>query len=145
VEWECLLGDKPIRFTCYDFAGQDVYYATHQLFLSNDAVYIVAWHPRRGVKECNLDFWLRSIQVRAKRAQVIVVATHHDQKISSRLEQQDFERRFPSLRLKFTEMSSSSSHGVDALKTLVFDMALALEHIGFAVLARLRFFSMSDF
>ncbi|MBC6995557.1 COR domain-containing protein [Neolewinella lacunae] len=37
--------DSPYNVQFWDFGGQDIYHATHRLFLESSAVYIVAWDP----------------------------------------------------------------------------------------------------
>jgi hypothetical protein len=63
----------------WDFAGQTVYYNTHQFFLSNRAVYLLMWNIRLGYEHAGLDFWLSSISVHSPQAPILVVGTHLDQ------------------------------------------------------------------
>ena len=43
-EWEVGLPDKTkLTYYMWDFAGQSVYYNTHQFFLSSRAIYILVW------------------------------------------------------------------------------------------------------
>ena len=63
----------------WDFAGQSVYYNTHQFFLSSRAIYILVWNVRLGSEYAGLDFWLSSISCHAPGAPVFVVGTHVDQ------------------------------------------------------------------
>ena len=68
-----------ITYSIWDFAGQTVYYNTHQFFLSNRAVYLLLWNVRLGYEHSGLDFWLNSIGCHAPRAPVFVIGTHIDQ------------------------------------------------------------------
>ena len=36
-------GDVDVKFSVWDFAGQHVYHATHELFFSNRALYVLVW------------------------------------------------------------------------------------------------------
>jgi GTPase SAR1 family protein len=36
--------NKPISFSVWDFAGQEVYYSTHQFYLSRRSMYLVAFN-----------------------------------------------------------------------------------------------------
>ena len=36
-------GDVDVKFSCFDFAGQHVYHATHELFFSARALYVLVW------------------------------------------------------------------------------------------------------
>ena len=44
VKSSLLGGEERVEFSSWDFAGQDVYYSTHHLFLSKRAVYVVVFN-----------------------------------------------------------------------------------------------------
>ena len=53
-----------VEFSVWDMAGQEVYYATHQCFLSRNTLYLVVWNMEE--KEKGIDYlrpWLLNIQV----------------------------------------------------------------------------------
>lgn len=75
VDWNI----ESIAFSIWDFAGQTVYYNTHQFFLSNRAVYLLVWNVRLGHEHAGLEFWLSSIECHAPKAPVLVVGTHIDE------------------------------------------------------------------
>ena len=71
---------KTFHFSIWDFVGQEVYYATHQCFLSQRTLYLLLFnlkHGDKGVKE--LRPWLNNIALRAPRSCVIIIGTHLDQ------------------------------------------------------------------
>ncbi len=79
-EWVVDLPDRTqLTYYMWDFAGQSVYYNTHQFFLSSRAIYILVWNVRLGSEYAGLDFWLSSISCHAPGAPVFVVGTHVDQ------------------------------------------------------------------
>tara|TARA_R110002050_G_scaffold35785_2_gene89737 strand:+ start:959 stop:3367 length:2409 start_codon:yes stop_codon:yes gene_type:complete len=51
------MGDKKVEFSCWDFAGQTIYYPTHQFFISDRAVYVVVFNMTKVNVESSL-FWL---------------------------------------------------------------------------------------
>ena len=63
---------------CWDFAGQEVYRYTHQLFMSGNSIYVVLFnlsHPIPSI--CSqLTYWLDSIGHRAGDSEMILVGTH---------------------------------------------------------------------
>eukprot|EP00117_Sycon_ciliatum_P032934 scpid31046/ scgid25445/ Leucine-rich repeat serine/threonine-protein kinase 2; Dardarin len=68
-----------ITFHAVDFAGQEVFHSTHQCFMSHRAVYLAVWNAHQGKTGLlALKPWLLSIQARAPKAPVILVATHCD-------------------------------------------------------------------
>ena len=53
-----------IVFSTWDLAGQEVYYATHQCFLSRNTLYLVVWSMEEGDRGIEyLRPWLLNIQV----------------------------------------------------------------------------------
>lgn len=68
-----------VVFSSWDLAGQQVYYATHQCFLSRNTLYLVVWSMEEGEK--GIDYlrpWLLNIQARAPHSPVLIVGTHLD-------------------------------------------------------------------
>mmetsp|Transcript_25462 Transcript_25462/g.29080 ORF Transcript_25462/g.29080 Transcript_25462/m.29080 type:complete len:1382 (+) Transcript_25462:90-4235(+) len=68
VEDKTFTGDVDVKFSVWDFAGQQVYHATHELFFSPHALYVVVWdmgatneatHRRKIVVQDQGDFGLR--------------------------------------------------------------------------------------
>lgn len=79
-EWVVSLEDQStLTYFMWDFAGQSVYYNTHQFFLSSRALYILVWNVRLGSEYAGLDFWLSSISCHAPGAPIFIVGTHIDQ------------------------------------------------------------------
>ena len=66
-----------IHFTAQDFAGQSVYYSTHQFFLTSRAIFLVVFNIL-DPKDKSIEYWLKVIQSRAGEAAIILVATHID-------------------------------------------------------------------
>jgi GTPase SAR1 family protein len=74
-------GEGGLTFSTWDFAGQDVYYNTHQFFLSQRSLYMVVFSLCQSLEENNVLTWLNSLQVRAPRVPVLLVGTHADHKV----------------------------------------------------------------
>jgi GTPase SAR1 family protein len=62
--------EVPITFSTWDFAGQDMYYTIHRMFITDRAFYIVAFSLREAVDDINhgttkfidnINFWIKSI------------------------------------------------------------------------------------
>ena len=75
---------KPtFSFSVWDFAGQEEYYATHQVFLSKRSLYLAVWNvldERKGIEE--LRPWLNNIISQAPESRIIIVGTHLDKLIT---------------------------------------------------------------
>ncbi|RUS71045.1 hypothetical protein EGW08_021191, partial [Elysia chlorotica] len=116
--------DQPLHFSVWDFAGQTVYYNTHQFFLSNRAVYLLLWNIRLGFEHAGLDFWLSSVACHAPKAPILVVGTHCDKVEKGKLPMEELKRRFPQI-VSFHFVSSYSGEGIDGLKHQLVESALA--------------------
>lgn len=67
------------KLQCWDFGGQTQYQSSHQIFFSEDAIYLLLWRPRNGFEECHLTDWAEQVRQRAGlNARLVVVATHRD-------------------------------------------------------------------
>lgn len=55
---------RMVELSLWDFAGQDVYFTTHQFFLSSRAVYMLVFSLVKRDTEKRLEFWLESLKVR---------------------------------------------------------------------------------
>ena len=104
-----------IQVSCWDFAGQEEYYVTHQLFLSERCIYLLVWNPRIE-KQDKVEYWLRSIQSKDKRAVVFVVASKMDEYFQFEQPAKDGPEIDPArmdeggLQDKFPEMSIRHFH-----------------------------------
>ncbi|GBG25738.1 F-box/WD repeat-containing protein 7 [Hondaea fermentalgiana] len=77
--------DQKIYFTIWDFAGQDVFYALHHIFLTREGgVFMVVFDMQELLSKQEraveyLSFWLNSVKLRAPTAPIILVGTHYDE------------------------------------------------------------------
>jgi internalin A len=69
--------DVTLTARTWDFGGQEVYRVSHQFFYSGSAVYLVAWKPRDGQEQNQVEGWLRRIRLRVRDdARALIVAAH---------------------------------------------------------------------
>jgi GTPase SAR1 family protein len=119
-----------LQFTVLDFAGQEIYYATHQVFLTERAIYMVVWDLRKTPKECRVDYWLHAITAAAPKSPIFLVGTHLDDKsvdpkrvlanIESLIPQ--YKKRF---RIRGLEMvSCTAGENISAMVTNICNAAL---------------------
>ncbi|KAH3741006.1 hypothetical protein DPMN_047724, partial [Dreissena polymorpha] len=129
--WEVPIEDEDdkLTFSVWDFAGQTVYYNTHQFFLSNRAVYLLLWNVRQGYEHAGLDFWLSSIACHAPKAPIIVVGTHIDKVEKFRLPEDALRGRYPQIS-SFEYVSSYSGDGVESLRTIILKLTLQQKYMG---------------
>ena len=95
--WSVKSDDVELQFSVWDFAGQTVYYNTHQFFLSNRAIYLLVWNTRLGYEHSGLDFWLSSIACHCPKAPIFVVGTHADKITKAELPEESMKKTFPNI------------------------------------------------
>ena len=132
-----------INFSMWDFAGQSVYYNTHQFFLSSRAVYFLLWNSRLGYEHAGLDFWLSSIACHAPDAPIFVIGTHADQAgmgvcYSRQRNSQVYRADLPREELRATYpyivdfffVSSATRQGISELVNELISVASSLPYMG---------------
>jgi GTPase SAR1 family protein len=86
--------DAPLSFTTWDFAGQEIFYSIHRVFITDRSHYIVVFSLKEAEEDIkagkeefinNLDFWIKSISHytsivhdASKSPKIIIVGTHMD-------------------------------------------------------------------
>jgi len=117
-----------MRLATWDFGGQHVYHATHQLFLTKRSLYLLCWNARKDPDQCKLDYWLRTIGSLAPDAPVLLVATHTDE----RAPDIDYPMYAESYRqlIGSCGVSNMSGDGIDALKMVICNAAARLPQMG---------------
>ncbi len=70
--------DKPMYLSAWDFAGQHIEHATHQFFLTENAIYLILWNARQGAESGKRDlwYWLELLKMRVREPKFLLVATH---------------------------------------------------------------------
>ncbi|XP_070562804.1 uncharacterized protein [Ptychodera flava] len=75
----------PTRLSLWDFAGDDLYYCTHHVFLASHAIYLLVFNLKEATqdkyKQLNrILFWFNSISIHAKDKDSVIflVGTHRD-------------------------------------------------------------------
>ncbi|KAF2071594.1 hypothetical protein CYY_007084 [Polysphondylium violaceum] len=112
---------QDVTLSIWDFAGQEIYYTTHQFFLSERSVYIVAWNLCLAEEESRVEFWLQSISTRAKDAPIIIVGTHLDDvnrnnaKPLKKKMKEKYCTRFPNIKA-IKLVSCTSGKGIPSLR-----------------------------
>jgi len=69
---------QAFSFDFFDFAGQELYYTTHQFFLLSRAIYAVVYDISSD-NYTKIEYWLKSIRLRSREAIILVIGTHADE------------------------------------------------------------------
>jgi hypothetical protein len=69
---------QTLHLSVWDFAGQHMEHATHQPFLTENAVFLILWNARMGTGAGKRDlwYWLELLKMRVREPKFLLVATH---------------------------------------------------------------------
>ncbi len=124
---------EKLKLNVWDFGGQEVFYATHQFFMRDDVLYILAWTDEKNVlvyrekdtdvlpnnepeKWQSCEYWLDTIRRYAKNSPILMVQTHTDctkTAINETLLKKDYNVT------EFLNFSASKSFGLEELKNAI--------------------------
>ena len=108
--------DEELSYSAWDFAGQTVYYNTHQFFLTSRAVYLLLWTTRLGHEHAGLEFWLGSIACHAPKTPIFIIGTHCDKVAKIEIPEDHLKYCFPQI-VGFHYVSSLSGQGIANLRS----------------------------
>lgn len=117
--------------SCYDFAGQDVYYPTHSLFVTSRSIYLVMF-SLKDLEGSRVEYWLQMVLAKAGyTSPVVIVATHEDDKSVDKTTIPDIlaatkkkYSRFPFVK-GVVSISSKTGSGIPQLRKLILTLALS--------------------
>lgn len=134
-----LADEFDVNISWWDFAGQELYYTTHQFFLSGRSIFVVVWNLEKPIEESRVDFWLNSIQSKISNATVVLVGTHLDglkgaarDAIPDLFKQTKLRLRmlFPSLDIMAYAASARTGEGMLDLKDALEKKIVSSKHMG---------------
>ena len=67
-----------LTLSLFDFAGQEIYYNTHQFFLCKDSLYLLMFNPTVPLFQNRIAHWIYTIMSKAPSATIFIIATHID-------------------------------------------------------------------
>ncbi len=121
-----------LQLQVWDFGGQEIFYATHQFFLSEEAVYVLAWTDEQNVKQHrerdkdklpfderwrSCDYWLENIRLHGKDSPILLVQTHTDEIANRKPVHAAWEQApFNAIPLNF---SAAKDYGLPELKDTI--------------------------
>jgi small GTP-binding protein len=112
----------------WDFAGQEINHATHQFFLTNRSLFLLAWNARLGFEQGKLYYWLDTIKALAPESPILLVATHIDERDAD-LPLAELRRKYPQI-VEHCKISSKISLGVEELRQAIAEAAAKLPLMG---------------
>jgi GTPase SAR1 family protein len=117
-----------MQLHCWDFAGQEQNYATHQFFFSEQSLILLVWDMRGNYDDGQMRKWLTNLRDRAPQAKVILVGTQCDEPHGS-YPKTELQKEFPQI-VHACEVSSKTGEGIQGLKAEMQRHAAALGTMG---------------
>jgi len=122
------LGDDPIQFDAWDFGGQEIFYPTHQFFLTDRAVFLVVFRLDQ-FQDSRVEYWMKTIKSvtnNSSQSIIFLVGTHYDktlepapQRLASELQQKFTKQFYRALIPTVYFINSKSGYGIKELKTAI--------------------------
>ncbi|MCC5665284.1 leucine-rich repeat domain-containing protein [Nostoc sp. CHAB 5784] len=117
-----------MQLNTWDFGGQEIYHATHQFFLTNRSLFLLAWNARLGFEQGKLYYWLDTIKALAPESPILLVATHIDERDAD-LPLKELRDKYPQI-IEHCKISSKSSNGIEKLRQGIAESAAKLPLMG---------------
>jgi small GTP-binding protein len=117
-----------MQLNIWDFGGQHIYHATHQFFLTNRSLFLLAWHARMGFDVSKLYYWLDMLTALAPESPVLLVATHIDER-DANIPLTELRRHYPQI-IGQCEISSKTRQGFKTLQQTIAQAAAQLPLMG---------------
>lgn len=118
-----------LKLNVWDFGGQEIFYATHQFFLSDEAIYLLAWTNPKNVVDYLLaagqpkdekwreeEYWLDNIRLHGPNSPILMVQTHCDQRENKLLPQAEYQENY---QAEFLDFSANKGFGLAELKAFI--------------------------
>ena len=115
---------QALYLSVWDFAGQHIEHATHQFFLTENAIYLIVWNARQGTESGKHDlwYWLDLLKMRVRRPSFILVATHTEHTPPDLNLSQRSERSYIGCKGHYS-VDLKTLSGVATLETKILELA----------------------
>jgi internalin A len=120
--------DVLMQLNAWDFGGQQINHATHQFFLTNRSLFLLAWNARYGYEQGKLYYWLDTLTSLAPDSMILLVATHLDERTPS-IPLNELQRQYPQI-IGQCEISSKTGLRIDTLRHTIAKAAAQLPLMG---------------
>lgn len=126
--WLSNIDDQSIKLDLWDFGGQEIYYATHQLFLTRRTLYLLVLNNRVSEEENRLEYWLKMIEILGENSPILIVGNKSDEQPLD-INRKALLSKFPNIKGIF-EVSCLTGRGIDELRYGIKQTISSLPHIG---------------
>ena len=123
IEKPSPIDHEPMYLSVWDFAGQHMEHATHQFFLTENAIYLIVWNARLGAESGKHDlwYWLELLKMRVRNPKFLLVATHVEHTPPD-LNLSEIERSYNGCQGNFP-VELANLKGMDSLRTRILELA----------------------
>jgi len=101
-----------VKYRLWDFGGQEIMHATHQIFLSRRSIYIIILNAR---EETNPEYWLNHIKSFGGSSPVIIAINKIDENPSYDVNRLFLKEKYPNI-IEFIRISCSKNEGIQEVK-----------------------------
>lgn len=112
----------------WDFGGQEIYYATHQFFLTKRSLYLLVWNARKDEDIISFDYWLNVISLLSDNSPIIMVQNKCDERVKA-IDEAALKEKFPNIA-GFHKVSSFTGHNIESLIQSIKFRVENLPHVG---------------
>ena len=96
ANWYFLMDDgKEFRVNIWDFGGQEVYYATHQFFLTKRSLYVLVADSRK--EDTDFNYWLSMVDLLSNKSPLLIVKNERQDRQRD-INEQQLQRQFTHLK-----------------------------------------------
>jgi GTPase SAR1 family protein len=127
--------DEPVTLQLWDFGGQEIYHATHRLFLSDDCLYLLLWAEDQQEKEANETnhspaYWLELIHDLGANSPVILVKNQIDRSDHLPIRPAELTEDIPGVKQirQEVKISAQQYRGMPALRGAIESVLEELKH-----------------
>ncbi|CAE6929310.1 hypothetical protein ACOMICROBIO_GDFFDHBD_02493 [Vibrio sp. B1REV9] len=104
----------------WDFGGQQIMHATHQLFLSRRCVYVLVINDRKEDlhQEQKIDYWLQQVQTFGGNSKVIIVRNKSDMFTFNNIPEGKLKEKYPNL-VAIESVSCKTRENIKRVRDLI--------------------------
>jgi len=125
--WLLNINDQSIKLDLWDFGGQEIYHATHQLFLTRRTLYLLVLNNRASEEENRLEYWLKIIETFGGNSPILIVGNKSDEQ-PLEIHRKALLSKYPNIQA-ILEVSCLTGAGIDSLRDFIKQTISSLPHI----------------
>jgi len=112
---ECIQ-ELGVKMKIWDFGGQDIMHHTHQLFLTQNSVYILLINAR---EKTDTEKWLKMIKIFGVDSPVIIVTNKIDENPSDHENIRFLDKKYDNLKGRYVQISCKTGQGLERIQQLL--------------------------